>query len=76
MHPRLDLIILCAVPIFPSSIVDQVGQFNNILAPRPVGAEWNAANSLFAFWIGINDVVRSILGKVFDFLLFADPDCP
>ncbi|KAK7693906.1 hypothetical protein QCA50_003480 [Cerrena zonata] len=41
------------------SIVDQVGQFNRILAPRPVGAEWNASNSLFAFWIGINDVGNS-----------------
>lgn len=49
------------VSCLPSSIVDQVAQFNKILAPKPVGAEWNASNSLFAFWIGINDVVRNIL---------------
>ncbi|CAL1705455.1 unnamed protein product [Somion occarium] len=41
------------------SIVDQVGQFNQLLAPKPVSASWNASNSLFAFWIGINDVGNS-----------------
>ncbi|KAI0723850.1 hypothetical protein C8T65DRAFT_627657 [Cerioporus squamosus] len=40
------------------SIVDQVGQFHDILAPKPAGAEWNSSNSLFAFWIGINDVTN------------------
>ena len=39
------------------SIVDQVGLFHDILAPKPAGAEWHSSNSLFAFWIGINDVV-------------------
>ncbi|KAI0672805.1 hypothetical protein C8Q78DRAFT_681466 [Trametes maxima] len=41
------------------SIVDQVTQFHDILAPRPVGARWDSSNSLFAFWIGINDVGNS-----------------
>jgi len=41
------------------SIVDQVTQFSNILAPKPLGAQWNASNSLFAIWIGINDVGNS-----------------
>ncbi|KAI1788406.1 hypothetical protein LXA43DRAFT_974873 [Ganoderma leucocontextum] len=41
------------------SIVDQVQQFHEILAPKPPGAEWNSSNSLFAFWIGINDVGNS-----------------
>ncbi|TBU50290.1 hypothetical protein BD309DRAFT_849788 [Dichomitus squalens] len=41
------------------SIVDQVQQFHDILAPKPAGAEWNSSNSLFAFWIGINDVGNS-----------------
>ncbi|OAX37123.1 carbohydrate esterase family 16 protein [Rhizopogon vinicolor AM-OR11-026] len=38
------------------SVVDQVTQFNEYLAPKPVGAIWNSTNSLFAIWIGINDV--------------------
>jgi len=41
------------------SIVDQVTQFNHILAPKPAGAKWSGSNSLFAFWIGINDVGNS-----------------
>ncbi|KAM5538131.1 hypothetical protein V8D89_008328 [Ganoderma adspersum] len=41
------------------SIVDQVQQFHDILAPKPPGAEWDSSNSLFAFWIGINDVGNS-----------------
>ncbi|TCD67288.1 hypothetical protein EIP91_000311 [Steccherinum ochraceum] len=41
------------------SIVDQVTQFNQILAPKPPGAQWAGNNSLFAVWIGINDVGNS-----------------
>ncbi|CDO73661.1 Carbohydrate Esterase Family 16 protein [Trametes cinnabarina] len=41
------------------SIVDQVRQFHEILAPKPAGAQWESSNSLFAFWIGINDVGNS-----------------
>ena len=40
-----------------SSIVDQVSQFETFLASKPTGAQWTSSNSLFAFWIGINDVV-------------------
>ncbi|KAG6818611.1 hypothetical protein H0H93_003475 [Arthromyces matolae] len=39
--------------------LDQVSQFKQILAPKPDGAHWNSSNSLFAFWIGINDVGNS-----------------
>ncbi|KAA1477376.1 hypothetical protein DENSPDRAFT_583185 [Dentipellis sp. KUC8613] len=48
-------------PYLPTvlSIVDQVSQFNEILAPKPEGAKWESNNSLFAFWIGINDVGNS-----------------
>ncbi|KAF8884825.1 hypothetical protein BD779DRAFT_1442901 [Infundibulicybe gibba] len=48
-------------PFLPTvlSIVDQVTQFKNILAPKPAGAKWQSSNSLFAFWIGINDVGNS-----------------
>ncbi|KAF8163693.1 SGNH hydrolase-type esterase domain-containing protein [Crassisporium funariophilum] len=48
-------------PFLPTvlSIVEQVGQFNQILAPKPVGAQWASDNTLFAFWIGINDVGNS-----------------
>ncbi|KAF8077567.1 hypothetical protein FPV67DRAFT_1403446 [Lyophyllum atratum] len=41
------------------SIVDQVSQFKQILAPKPASAAWQSSNSLFAFWIGINDVGNS-----------------
>jgi len=41
------------------SVVNQVSQFQEFLAPRPAGAEWNSSNSLFAIWIGINDVGNS-----------------
>ncbi|KAI0780518.1 hypothetical protein BD413DRAFT_4268 [Trametes elegans] len=41
------------------SIVDQVSQFHDILAPKPAGARWDSADSLFAIWIGINDVANS-----------------
>ncbi|PCH37931.1 carbohydrate esterase family 16 protein [Wolfiporia cocos MD-104 SS10] len=41
------------------SIVDQVSQFQEYLAPKPYGAQWDSADSLFAIWIGINDVGNS-----------------
>ncbi|KAJ7905205.1 hypothetical protein B0H13DRAFT_2334149 [Mycena leptocephala] len=40
------------------SVVDQVAQFTEFLAPKPVGAEWTSANALFAIWIGINDCTK------------------
>jgi phospholipase/lecithinase/hemolysin len=46
---------------FPAvlSVVNQVSQFQEFLAPKPAGANWNSSNSLFAIWIGINDVGNS-----------------
>lgn len=41
------------------SFVDQVAQFDSILASKPAGAEWSSDNSLFAIMIGINDVGNS-----------------
>jgi len=41
------------------SFVDQVAQFDSILAPKPAGAQWSSDNSLFAIMIGINDVGNS-----------------
>ncbi|GLB34565.1 putative carbohydrate esterase family 16 protein [Lyophyllum shimeji] len=48
-------------PYLPTvlSIVDQVSQFKQILGPKPANAAWQSSNSLFAFWIGINDVGNS-----------------
>ncbi|KAG6877266.1 hypothetical protein C0992_010400 [Termitomyces sp. T32_za158] len=48
-------------PFMPTvlSIVDQVSQFKQILATKPAGARWDSSNSLFAFWIGINDIGNS-----------------
>lgn len=50
---NLHLVIPC------SSVVEQVTQFTEYLAPKPAGATWDSTNSLFAIWIGINDVVRT-----------------
>ncbi|KAG2150694.1 carbohydrate esterase family 16 protein [Suillus bovinus] len=50
------------VPAYQStvrSVVDQVAQFNEYLAPKPAGAKWDSTNSLFAVWIGINDIGNS-----------------
>ncbi|TFK36386.1 GDSL lipase/esterase [Crucibulum laeve] len=38
------------------SLVDQVSQFSQFMAPRPSGAQWESSNTLFAVWIGINDI--------------------
>ncbi|KAI0345104.1 hypothetical protein BDW22DRAFT_1325510 [Trametopsis cervina] len=48
-------------PYLPTvlSIVNQVSQFKQYLSHKPSGAQWNSSNSLFAFWIGINDVGNS-----------------
>ncbi|KAJ3725214.1 hypothetical protein C8R42DRAFT_439223 [Lentinula raphanica] len=48
-------------PYLPTvlSVVEQVSQFQEYLAPKPAGAEWTSSNSLFAIWIGINDVGNS-----------------
>ncbi|KAJ7574652.1 SGNH hydrolase-type esterase domain-containing protein [Mycena floridula] len=48
-------------PFLPTvlSVVQQVSQFTEFLAPRPPAAQWNSSNSLFAIWIGINDVGNS-----------------
>ncbi|KIJ68896.1 carbohydrate esterase family 16 protein [Hydnomerulius pinastri MD-312] len=49
-------------PYLPTvlSVVDQVTQFNEYLAPKPAAAPWNSTNSLFAVFIGINDVGNSV----------------
>jgi len=48
-------------PYLPTvlSLVDQTNQFTQFLAPKPEGAKWSSNNSLFAIWIGINDVGNS-----------------
>ncbi|KAI0093767.1 hypothetical protein BDY19DRAFT_918812 [Irpex rosettiformis] len=48
-------------PYLPTvlSIVDQVEQFEQFLSNKPAGVQWNSSNSLFALWIGINDVGNS-----------------
>ena len=59
-HPAAAAASCFHFPAWDSrSIVDQVGLFHDILAPKPAGAEWHSSNSLFAFWIGINDVGNS-----------------
>ncbi|KAG9318919.1 carbohydrate esterase family 16 protein [Chiua virens] len=49
-------------PYLPTvlSVVDQVSEFNEYLTSKPAGAQWNGTNSLFAMWIGINDVGNSV----------------
>lgn len=44
--------------------MDQVSQFETFLAHKPDGAQWDSSDSVFAFWIGINDVVGSAVSDV------------
>lgn len=41
------------------SLVDQVKEFNTYVASRPSDARWSSSNSLFAIWIGVNDIGNS-----------------
>lgn len=41
------------------SLVDQVNEFNTYVASRPSYARWSSSNSLFAIWIGVNDIGNS-----------------
>ncbi|KAL4957540.1 hypothetical protein BDW69DRAFT_180465 [Aspergillus filifer] len=38
------------------SLIDQVTEFTQYLAPKPEYAPWTANNTLFAVWEGVNDV--------------------
>ncbi|KAL3469345.1 hypothetical protein BJX99DRAFT_265287 [Aspergillus californicus] len=38
------------------SLIDQVAEFQEYLAPPPAFAPWTAKNTLFAVWEGVNDV--------------------
>lgn len=56
------------------SFIDQVGQFSSSIASHPSYAPWTAENSLFAIWLGVNDVgnsyyqedVQTLLPKIMD----------
>ncbi|TCD69386.1 hypothetical protein EIP91_007733 [Steccherinum ochraceum] len=41
------------------SLTDQVNQFLTGAASKPASAPWTSSNSLFSFWIGINDIGNS-----------------
>ncbi|KAF2750286.1 carbohydrate esterase family 16 protein [Sporormia fimetaria CBS 119925] len=41
------------------SLIDQVQQFHASIASKPSYAPWTADNSLFAIWMGVNDVGNS-----------------
>ncbi|THG99690.1 hypothetical protein EW145_g7216 [Phellinidium pouzarii] len=41
------------------SLTDQVNEFLGGVATKPASAPWTSANSLFSFWIGINDIGNS-----------------
>ncbi|KAK3400755.1 hypothetical protein B0T20DRAFT_405202 [Sordaria brevicollis] len=41
------------------SFVDQVAQFSSSIASKPAYAPWTSQNSVFAVWIGVNDVGNS-----------------
>lgn len=41
------------------SLIDQVKQFSDSIAKKPSYAPWTADNSLFAIWMGVNDVGNS-----------------
>ncbi|RAL07132.1 SGNH/GDSL hydrolase family protein [Aspergillus homomorphus CBS 101889] len=48
-------------PYLPTvhSIIDQVADFQEYLFPPPSWAPWTAQDTLFAVWIGVNDVAGS-----------------
>ena len=48
-------------PYEPSvlSLVDQVNEFLGTVAGRPPSTPWTTGDSLFSFWIGINDIGNS-----------------
>lgn len=55
------------------SFIDQVNQYSSSIASKPSYAPWTAENSLFAVWMGVNDVGNSywlndgqLLGKIMD----------
>lgn len=41
------------------SMTDQVNQFLSTAASKPATSPWTSADSLFSFWIGINDIGNS-----------------
>lgn len=41
------------------SLVDQTSEFSNNVASKPSYAPWTSENSLFAIWLGVNDVGNS-----------------
>jgi len=41
------------------SLIDQTKLFSNNIASKPSYAPWTSANSLFAIWLGVNDVGNS-----------------
>lgn len=41
------------------SMTDQVNQFVSTVANKPTSAPWTSEDSLFSFWIGINDIGNS-----------------
>ncbi|KAL2811378.1 hypothetical protein BJX63DRAFT_444088 [Aspergillus granulosus] len=41
------------------SFIDQVAEFNEFLTPPPAYANWSANDTLFAVWMGVNDVGSS-----------------
>ncbi|PSR93971.1 hypothetical protein PHLCEN_2v4573 [Hermanssonia centrifuga] len=41
------------------SLTDQVNEFLSTVANKPATTPWTSSNSLFSFWIGINDIGNS-----------------
>jgi hypothetical protein len=41
------------------SFIDQVNQFTQYFASKPSTVPWTSANTLFAVWLGVNDVGNS-----------------
>lgn len=41
------------------SLIDQVTQFSMSVGPHPSYAPWNANNTVFGIWMGVNDVGNS-----------------
>ncbi|KAH8647831.1 hypothetical protein BX600DRAFT_389368 [Xylariales sp. PMI_506] len=48
------------------SFVDQTGEFDEYLAPKPAYAPWTSANLLVGVWMGVNDVGNSYFETDYD----------
>jgi phospholipase/lecithinase/hemolysin len=45
------------------SLIDQTSEFSSNIASKPSSTPWTSANTLFAIWMGVNDIGNSYGGS-------------